>query len=113
MATSDFRPPSWRLLALRALFHLGTARLLLELALDGTPPEGAAGQLRSVESEVATAQGFVREIAGEGLDQADAELGMAWFNSLSERERAEWLKAADTSVPAEAWAHYKKTRGLS
>ncbi len=42
-----------------------------------------------------------------------AKEGMAWFNRLSERERAAVLKAANTSVPAEAWAHYKRSRGLA
>jgi hypothetical protein len=44
-----------------------------------------------------------------GLDLAKE--GIAWFNSLSERERAAALKAANKSVPAEAWAHYKRSRG--
>ena len=38
---------------------------------------------------------------------ADALLGMAWWNGLSEGERARWLDAADSAVPADAWAAYK------
>jgi hypothetical protein len=34
--------------------------------------------------------------------------GMAWFNDLSDAERSFWLHQADTAVPAEAWAFYKK-----
>jgi hypothetical protein len=53
----------WRSLALQAVVHLGTARLLLDLILDDAPEEPLAGQLRSVESEVQTVQDLVREIA--------------------------------------------------
>ena len=42
MANVNSKP--WRMLALRANFHLATARLLLDLALDGEPPDLAAGQ---------------------------------------------------------------------
>jgi hypothetical protein len=47
------------------MVHLGTARLLLDLALDQKPPDEAAGQLRSIEGEVGAAQYLVREIAEE------------------------------------------------
>jgi hypothetical protein len=65
MPTGNSKP--WRTLALRANVHLGTARLLLDLALDGKPPEPLAGRLRSIEGEVHAAQDLVREIAGGDL----------------------------------------------
>ncbi len=42
-----------------------------------------------------------------GMDLADAELGMAWWNQLSRFERAQWLARANSAVPAEAWAAWK------
>lgn len=40
--------------------------------------------------------------------ESDAELGMTWWNRLTERERAEWLRRANTAVPAEAWEAFKR-----
>jgi hypothetical protein len=37
----------------------------------------------------------------------DDELGVAWFNSLSEPERAKWLELAGTGRPVDAWAVFK------
>jgi hypothetical protein len=45
------------------MVHLGTARLLLDLALDGEPPEPLAAKLRTVEGEVVAAQDLVRSVA--------------------------------------------------
>jgi hypothetical protein len=55
----------WRLAALRANVHLGTARMLLDLAIEESrvPPETAA-HLRSAQAETIAAQDLVREIAG-------------------------------------------------
>ncbi|RWC69652.1 MAG: hypothetical protein EOS71_27635 [Mesorhizobium sp.] len=39
---------------------------------------------------------------------ADEIAGMQWWNSLTEAERANWLARADSAVPAEAWAAYKR-----
>lgn len=39
---------------------------------------------------------------------ADELAGITWWNGLSEEDRAFWLRAALTSVPAEAWAYYKR-----
>jgi hypothetical protein len=61
MSTNSIKP--WRTLALQAVVHLGTARLLLDLILDDAPEEPLAGMLRSVEGEVQTVQDLVREIA--------------------------------------------------
>jgi hypothetical protein len=39
---------------------------------------------------------------------ADDEIGMIWWNRLSERERAEWSRAAgNTGVAADAWAAFR------
>jgi hypothetical protein len=37
----------------------------------------------------------------------DDELGMAWWNGLSERERAHWAKAAGTGIAKDAWELWK------
>lgn len=36
----------------------------------------------------------------------DPELGIAWWNSLSEEVRAHWLKKAGSAVPADGWLAY-------
>lgn len=38
----------------------------------------------------------------------DAEIGIAWWNSMSPRQRLEALRAADTCCPADAWAHWQQ-----
>lgn len=39
----------------------------------------------------------------------DAELGMTWWNRLTERERAEWMeRAGNTGVAADAWEAFKR-----
>ena len=50
----------------------------------------------------------VRAPEGRGLlaDLGDVGVGMAWWNSLSEQERALALLAANSAVPADAWAHH-------
>jgi hypothetical protein len=40
---------------------------------------------------------------------ADERAGMAWWNGLTEAG-AYWLRVANTAIPAEAWAAYKRTR---
>jgi hypothetical protein len=64
MADSNSRPTPWQVLALRANVHLGTARILIDLALEGDPPEAFLGPLRSIQIEVTDAQDCVRSIAG-------------------------------------------------
>lgn len=39
---------------------------------------------------------------------ADEIAGMQWWNSLTEAVRSDWLARADSAVPAEAWAAYKR-----
>ena len=38
---------------------------------------------------------------------ADAELGICWFNALTERQRLEALLAAHSSCPASAWNYWR------
>jgi hypothetical protein len=64
MVDSNHKPKPWHVLALRANYHLGVARLLLGIALDGDLAETAANQMRCIEEEVAAAQDCVRSIAG-------------------------------------------------
>lgn len=40
---------------------------------------------------------------------ADEALGMAWWNSLSDENRAKWAIKAGTGVAADAWAAFKAT----
>jgi hypothetical protein len=37
-----------------------------------------------------------------------ADAGIAWWNSLTEEQRRAALRAADTAIVAEAWAHHCK-----
>jgi hypothetical protein len=43
----------------------------------------------------------------------DDELGMAWWNALSERERAHWAAAAGTGRAKDAWELFKAGRQLA
>ena len=42
-----------------------------------------------------------------GIDTADARAGMAWWNSLTPTRRREWLDAAQSGRPADAWNAFK------
>ena len=39
---------------------------------------------------------------------ADERNGIAWWNRLTAASRAHWLRIAATSVPADAWAAFKR-----
>jgi hypothetical protein len=39
----------------------------------------------------------------------DERSGMAWWNALTEKQRAYWLREAATAIVAEAWTAYKRT----
>lgn len=39
---------------------------------------------------------------------ADELAGVEWWQSLSEPRRADWLKLADSTKPADAWAEFKR-----
>lgn len=43
-------------------------------------------------------------------DATDTRQGMEWFNGLTDTGRGYWLNLAGSSVPAEAWAAFKRTR---
>jgi hypothetical protein len=41
----------------------------------------------------------------------DEAAGIAWWNALTEPQRAAWCERAGTAVPAEAWAEFKRQAG--
>ena len=41
---------------------------------------------------------------------ADEAMGMAWWNNLSEADRARWASKAGTGVVADAWAAFKASQ---
>ena len=43
----------------------------------------------------------------ERTPTSDEAAGIAWWNGISEEERAEWLRRAESAVPADAWAAFK------
>jgi hypothetical protein len=51
-------------------------------------------------------------MAGEQdrVPTVEESAGMAWWNGLTEGERANWLARAATAVPAEAWAEYRRSQ---
>jgi hypothetical protein len=38
---------------------------------------------------------------------ADDQMGMDWWNGLTETARANWLKSAASARPVDAWAAFK------
>jgi hypothetical protein len=92
-----------------ALEQLSASDALLTAAADrlqawsaGAEPDGALiRRMRAVAS---------REASGTTHVDADAELDMAWWNRISERERAEWLRLANSAVPADAWRAYNAAK---
>jgi hypothetical protein len=38
----------------------------------------------------------------------DALLGITWWNRISRAQRAHWLEVAESFVPADAWAAFKR-----
>ena len=90
---------------------------------------GGGWQLRLLEDNVETAGGVFPAVADEAdraaaynaaLAEAEAWLtpreprtadeaaGIAWWNQLTEIERARWLAAAGSAVVADAWALCKR-----
>jgi hypothetical protein len=43
---------------------------------------------------------------GEGATADGGRTLGAWWNGMTERQRLEALRAADTTCPADAWAHW-------
>jgi hypothetical protein len=37
----------------------------------------------------------------------DETADIAWWNALTDEQRAHWLHEADTTIVAEAWAYYQ------
>jgi hypothetical protein len=52
---------------------------------------------------MASAERSSREVLG------DASLGIAWWNAMTEAQRAEALRSADSACPADAWKHWQQT----
>ena len=42
---------------------------------------------------------------------SDDQVGMIWWNALTEAERAYWLKRADSARAVDAWRAYKRELG--
>jgi hypothetical protein len=52
----------------------------------------------------------LRDAGFQVVGASDAELGMAWWNSLTERERAHWASLAGTGRVVDAWELFKKSQ---
>ena len=50
-------------------------------------------------------------LAPRELRTPDEAAGIAWWNRLTEAERAQWLAVAGSAVPADAWVAYKRQTG--
>lgn len=53
-----------------------------------------------------------RRLMNVHAHSAYVAMGMAWWNGMTEHQRLEALRAADTACPAEAWAHWRATGGF-
>src|SRR5216684_95998 len=45
---------------------------------------------------------------GDGVMAQDDEIGMAWWNALTEQERAKWSRLAGTGRAKDAWELFKR-----
>ena len=52
----------------------------------------------------------LRDAGFQVVGASDAELGMAWWNHLSDRERAKWANLAGTGRVVDAWEEFKKSQ---
>jgi len=43
----------------------------------------------------------------EGKPTRQETRGMAWWNAMSDADRAYWLRIAGSATPADAWAQYQ------
>src|SRR5882724_8436339 len=51
----------------------------------------------------------LNELTQQGAMTKDDELGMAWWNALSDRERARWSReAGNTGRAKDAWEEFKR-----
>jgi len=51
--------------------------------------------------------------AGAGvfpIPQEDPEIGVTWWNSMTEQTRAYWLAIAASAVPADAWHAFRRSQ---
>ncbi len=50
-------------------------------------------------------------MTGDIKPASDDAMGIAWWNGLTEQERARWMQAAgNTGVAADAWKAFKESR---
>ena len=63
-------------------------------------------QLLSGRASYESIEGMKNEL--DRVPTPDETAGMVWWNSLAETDRAAWLGQADSAVPADAWAAYKR-----
>ncbi len=46
------------------------------------------------------------------MTAGDATIGMAWWNTCSQAQRAAWLAVAGSAIPAQAWECFKRSSAL-
>ena len=44
------------------------------------------------------------------IEPTDDQIGMAWWNTLTDRQRAEWAAKAGTGRAKDAWELYKRSQ---
>jgi hypothetical protein len=121
--------------------RLGVSRSALITELLGEALPAVAGLLRSVpegaspdeakrfrgasvdiiRERVAEAQRLADEYeaavmgraTGANTNPDDSRAGIAWWNGLTEAERAAWCRKAGSAVPADAWACFKFEGGAA
>ncbi len=77
---------------------------------DAGAPGGALNLIHSTNCSNPASMRVCGEL--EGFEKTlDDQAGMDWWNSLTQADRAFWLRAALTAIPAGAWNYYKGCRG--
>lgn len=72
--------------------------------LDGAETIKSAGECLSV---------YCADVGQQREPTSNEAAGIAWWNALTETERAKWLAQAGSAVPADAWAAYKRHPGAT
>jgi hypothetical protein len=79
--------------------------------LDPADREALAGVLADLNvSAIKRGASPKWRVADEREPTNDEAMGMAWWNGLTESERAHWMKSAGTAVVADAWAAFKAAK---
>jgi hypothetical protein len=101
---------------------------LLRMVPEGASPDEAkrfrGASVNIIRERVAEAQRLADEYEADVIARAagevatdpkwdDARAGVAWWNGLTEAERAVWCHKAGSSVPAHAWACFKFVGGAA